>query len=149
MNTEQERAAYQAWIDLHPLGYPGIEYDAFVAGYRAALQSQPMDAEHWAELHRLRAERGPDDGKHETWKAAAISERVMRVAAEKALQSQDREDAERYQWLRSANVGPATIERLLYTWVNDDCNPPYAELKHGKELDEAIDRARRIEGEGE
>lgn len=66
-----------------------------------------------------------------------------------ALQSQDREDAERYQWLRSANVGPATIERLLYTWVNDDCNPPYAELKHGKELDEAIDRARRIEGEGE
>lgn len=38
MNTEQEKAAYQTWADLHPLAYPGIEHDAFIAGYRAALQ---------------------------------------------------------------------------------------------------------------
>lgn len=43
MNIEQLRSAFEAWIDQHPLGYPGIEYDAFVAGYRAALQSQERE----------------------------------------------------------------------------------------------------------
>lgn len=38
---------------------------------------EPMDAEHWAELYRLREEvKGPDG--HATWKDAAIAERRLR-----------------------------------------------------------------------
>ena len=58
-----------------------------------------------------------------------------------ALQSQDREDAERYRWLREQcqkPVGGLTIATAgtweLGPWSGDD-------------PDEAIDRARRIEGE--
>ena len=38
-----------------------------------------MGASEWAELHILRAERGPSDGGHKTWKEAAIAERCKRV----------------------------------------------------------------------
>lgn len=111
----------------------------------AALQSQSMDAEHWAELHRLRAKRRSSDREQKMWKAAAISERVMRVAAEKALKSQDRADA---------------VERLIEAVRNymsfgcpvcsGDCfsaNPPVSACPV-REAQEAIDHALRIEGEG-
>ena len=59
-----------------------------------------------------------------------------------ALQSQDREDAERYRWIRSkeneCNVEIPTKDAAGYLL------PGY-----GEELDEAIDHARRIEGDGE
>ena len=50
-----------------------------------------------------------------------------------------REDAERYRWLRSIDTPPSKIWEL----VSDDCNPPYPVLKHGIELDAAIDAARK------
>jgi len=45
----------------------------------------PMDAEAWAELHTLRAERGPADGGYATWKDAAVAERKRRVELERTV----------------------------------------------------------------
>ncbi|WP_426101584.1 hypothetical protein [Pseudomonas sp. PSPC3-3] len=50
-------------------------------------------------------------------------------------------DAARYRWLRDVNVGPHMIDRLLFQTVSDDCNPPYRDMKHGVDLDAAIDAA--------
>lgn len=112
MNTEQERADFEGWFRTQwTVGYgcpkdadgsyvdptAQLLWEAYQAG-RAATQSHPMDADHWAELHRLRAERGPSGDGHETWRDAAIAERKRRVAAEKSLQSQDREDAARWRY---------------------------------------------------
>lgn len=49
-----------------------------------------------------------------------------------------RADAERYRWLRRADVGPSSIWELL----SDDCHPPIMTLKCGEALDAAIDAAR-------
>ncbi len=98
LKTDEEKAAFF----LSGRGYEtgvisqAIQNDVAMAYHRCveykkeleALQSQPMDAEHWAELHRLRAKHRSSDREQKMWKAAAISERAMRVAAEKALQSQ-------------------------------------------------------------
>ena len=46
----------------------------------------------------------------------------------------DSQDAKRYQWLRSNNVGPSMIDRLI-----DDYSPPLFTLKCDQELDAAID----------
>lgn len=53
-----------------------------------------------------------------------------------------RDDAERYRWLRSQDVGEGTLDRLLYETISDDCNPPYRAMKHGASLDAAVDAAR-------
>ena len=64
----------------------------------------------------------------EAWKARA------------ALQSQDLEDAERYRWLRDPCSG---AEHVIFYSRGD-----YGKgLMSGVMLDEAIDHARRIEGE--
>lgn len=55
-----------------------------------------------------------------------------------------RKDAGRYRWLRSKNVGPATLER-----VSDDCNPPYFTLKCGEDLDAGIDAVMTAMQKGE
>lgn len=51
------------------------------AAIRAMVEHIPveMGAEEWVELHVLRAERGPSDDGHNTWKDAAIAERTKRV----------------------------------------------------------------------
>ena len=46
-------------------------------------------------------------------------------------------DAARYRWLRSNERGMANLSCV----INDDCQPPYYELKCMKELDAAIDAA--------
>lgn len=59
-----------------------------------------------------------------------------------ALQSQDREDAERYRWLRQQRTisdHACVTWNIGHDWVQMD----------GAELDAAIDHARRIEGDGE
>jgi|GEM_PF-4191596 len=86
-------------------------------------------------------------------------------AGRAALQSQDREDAERYRWLRDTLHGakagggvevndalqvyetPEPGEEVRVYWYQDTPVGFYQE--HGTTLDEAIDHARRIEGEGE
>ena len=60
--------------------------------------------------------------------------------ARAALQSQDAEDAERYRWLRDPCSG---AEHVIFYSRGD-----YGKgLMSGEMLDEAIDHARRIEGE--
>lgn len=103
MRTAPEHIAYEAWIDQYPLGYPGIEYDAFVAGYRAAMQSQ------------------------------------------------DKEDALRYRWLMD--------NAQLFSHFGEEGNSGWCVMRRDSaikrvftynhaELDEAIDHARHIEGDG-
>lgn len=58
---------------------------------------------------------------------------VLRLRAELAAAQKD---AERYRWLRSPDRGMANLS----TVINDDCQPPYYELKCGTELDAAIDK---------
>jgi len=68
--------------------------------------------------------------------ARAIEQAVLQSPEIQAL----RKDAERYQYLRRPDTGPAKLDSL-HNWVNDDCNPPYRELKCGDDLDAAIDAA--------
>lgn len=62
-----------------------------------------------------------------------------RLTAAEQRNAELERDAARYRWLRDINVGPATIDRLIFQTVADDCNPPYRDMKHGVDLDAAID----------
>lgn len=68
-----------------------------------------------------------------------------------SLQSQDREDAERYRFIRSQEN---PLERIDYgRGVNNETSCYHMvggvrELKSGAELDTAIDHARRVEEDG-
>ena len=53
----------------------------------------------------------------------------------------DARDAARYRWLRSQGTRAEVIDRTLYETISDDCNPPYRAMKHGADLDAAIDAA--------
>ncbi len=81
MRTDPEHIAYEAWIDQHPLGYPGIEYDAFVAGYRAALQAQEReDAERLDWLDSMNAKLNSYYGTTYRWEIV-LSPHVVRLMA--------------------------------------------------------------------
>lgn len=76
----------------------------------------------------------------------------IRIAAEQATEIQAlRKDAERYQWLRAGGDGDIGVV------IGFDCIDvgstavvgTYGEGLDGEHLDEAIDDARRVEGEGE
>ena len=105
MNTEQERADFEAWYMREFGVYPRRnESGSFKSQYVAAM--------------------------FKAWKAGRA-----------ALQSQDREDAERYRWLRDPCSG---AEHVIFY-----CRGDYGRgLMSGGMLDEAIDHARRIEGDG-
>jgi len=64
-----------------------------------------------------------------------------------ALQSQDREDAERYRWLRNDCLDGCFAEIAPVVFNTDDCFKHDDEALMGEALDKAIDHARRIEGE--
>ncbi|MBW1249015.1 hypothetical protein I7860_20260 [Pseudomonas tolaasii] len=75
---------------------------------------------------------------------AVASERREKELQQRLTAADEREevlerDAARYRWLRDASVGPHMIDRLLFQTISDDCNPPYRDMKHGVELDTAID----------
>ena len=166
--TDSQRADFEAWMRKEHPDYPlefshGVYYhspqqrmfEAYQAG-RAALQSrlrtEPSEwlKQHEALMHRV-SKAAMVVGYGGTINGAAAEtalENVEKALLDhaRALQSQDRVDAERYRWLRRSDTGPAKLDSL-HNWVNDDFHPPYRELKHGKDLDAAIDYARRIEGE--
>jgi hypothetical protein len=89
MSTQHKETleAAAAWFDRRK-SYT-FTVDMITDALRAMIKpesppAEPMDAETWAELHRLRHEfKGPDG--FATWKDAAIDERVKRVQAECAL----------------------------------------------------------------
>lgn len=66
-----------------------------------------------------------------------------------ALQSQDREDAERYRWLRDGGNDDIGVV-MGFDCIDDGSTsvaPTYREGLDGEHLDAAIDHARRVEGE--
>jgi hypothetical protein len=81
-NAEPEiwnrRAEPSASLPATPECWKGAEKLAWRDGYQAAsLPAEPMDAEAWAELYRLREEvQGPNG--FATWKEAAVHERNLR-----------------------------------------------------------------------
>lgn len=159
MNTEQERAEFEAWaqnsFDLHR--HSAGEYSsnltqtawaAWQAG-RAALQSQEytsaigkagqayMDSFKYA--HPLPVQ----------FRWSELWEVMYAAANEGFPQSQDREDAERIDFIE-ANPGWLRVSRLGHRtkqmWA---CVSPFTsyECDLFKTAREAIDHARRIEGE--
>lgn len=67
-----------------------------------------------------------------------IDERYEEAARFRALEA----DAARYRWLRDRNTGMGALK--LAEVIRDDYQPPYWDLKHGPELDVAIDAAMKI-----
>lgn len=126
MRTDPEHIAYEAWIDQHPLAYPGIEYDAFGAGYRAALASGQYTVADVTEAHAKGYELGL-----------------------RQVTSQDREDAERYRWLRAGGNDDIGVVRGFdgIDYGSTSVAYTYEEGLDGEQLDAAIDHARRVEGE--
>lgn len=124
---------------------------------RAALQSQ--DREDAA----TEATGGDENGghrlvepDHETAMALADAPRSLRnyVAALRsaiALQSQDKEDAERYRRLRKGDIDDVAVVRGLgaMDYGASAVIATYSDEIDGDDLDSAIDHARRIEGDGE
>ena len=74
-----------------------------------------------------------------------------RAAVEAALQSQDREDAERYRRLRKGGIDDVAVVRGLgaMDYGSSAVIATYSEEIGDDDLDAAIDHARRTEGDGE
>lgn len=160
MNDEQERAEFEAWARRH-LGMP--EHIAFnweadwtlaaLEGYRAGRSAMQSQSNHDTTLF---CDLKTDEEKcafflsgrgYETGVIAHAIQNDVAMAYHRcaeykkeleALQSQDREDAERYRWLRDSDG--------LYDLPYDD-HGIGPEFPRGEALDAAIDHARRVEGE--
>ena len=75
--------------------------------------------------------------------------KLIESACRAALQSQDREDAARYRWLRNrASTEGIGVVHIDY-WSEEYRGMAHCEVYDGDFLDKAIDHARRIEGEVE
>lgn len=112
MNTEQERADFEAFASKH-----GLCVTEGGGLYRSHVVAWMWKA----------------------WQARA------------ALQSQDREDAERYRRLRKGDIDNVAVVRGLgaMDYGASAVVATYSEEIDGDDLDTTIDRARRAEGEGE
>lgn len=173
MNTEQERAEFEAWYqhhhgdrDVYVLDESGEYADKQVQGAfnvwqaRAALQSQPMPHE----ISRGLLGKIVDEVFDGAIEDASVIEDIYRVVArECALQSQVRETASAirgdsyagiYVWYGEANCAQritestakaARNERELFNFVAVGAIDALMDHALGK----AIDHARRIEGDGE
>lgn len=65
-----------------------------------------------------------------------------------ALQSQDREDALRYRWLRNrASTEGICVVHIDY-WSDEYTGQAHCDVYDGEFLDKEIDHARRVEGGG-
>lgn len=167
MSIEQGHAEFEAWaasIGFCVTGKYAETIDvlcaesAFKAGYqagRAALHS------HDREDAATEATGGDEnvghhlvEPDHETAMALADAPRSLRnyVAALRsaiALQSQDREDAERYRRLRKGNIDDVAVVQGLgaMDYGASAVIATYSYEIDGDDLDAAIDHARRIEEE--
>jgi len=164
MNTEQERADFEAWHKRemwdggyesgHDEFYPDayrfnerrvyenmhtqIAWRGYQAG-RAALQSHTPNVEF--EDPRVQLVYGIICGGHEPPEGEHWDGYVSRLIVD-ALQSQDKEDAERYRWLRKHWFTMTSCYdggRVEFTTGQ----PRYSSATEA-DVDEAIDHARRI-----
>lgn len=159
---EQERAEFERWHLLrymfeavwHPdggvyLSHAQGRWEAYQAG-RAALQSQKPKANDLmlSAILRMPFEMAMAD----PISRMQFYQRAQQALNElEALQSQDLDDAERYRYLRDS--------AQLFSHFGDIGNSGWCVMRrdhtirrvftyNGPELDEAIDHARRVEGEG-
>lgn len=156
LTTEQLRADFAEWlrridcpVDIGSLDGEKMRlmFQAYQAG-RAAMQSQPTHPE--ISLGLL--EKIVDEVFDGAIEDASVIEDIYRVIAhEFALQSQDREDAGRIDfieanpgWLRVSRLGHRT--KQMWACVSPFTNYEYDLFKTARE---AIDHARRVEGDGE
>jgi uncharacterized protein Yka (UPF0111/DUF47 family) len=124
--------------------YLAADYDRLIDVYLAAGDRAQALA---TRIHHL--EQSEKQAQETVTLALSTGARVAleRDALQQRLTVQDQRvdelerDAARYRWLRDVSVGPHMIDRLLFQTVSDDCNPPYRDMKHGVELDVAIDAA--------
>ena len=155
--------------DLFGQGYTSRSLkDYACAAIEADRQSQPNAEDEWRRLalqfdaHRIQAmgwlkalvERRPEHVAapvKEFLKAPPLSgekvlaERLSAMAQPTALQSQDRDDAERYRWLK-AN-GSMAVESFAGKYRVVDAGVSLVITDWLDSFDEAIDYARRVEGE--
>jgi hypothetical protein len=81
-SSPESAGSHRPMPDPHPDDHGRWASAAGVA--QEAGAREPMDAEHWAELYRIREEvKGPDG--FATWKDAAIAERLRTTGAIEAL----------------------------------------------------------------
>jgi hypothetical protein len=78
-----------------------------------------------------------DDAGSERERLALLGFAAIDATAEQPSCGQNARDAERYRHIRRNDVH---CDRFHHT-VSDDCHPPTRQLKHGEELDAAIDAA--------
>lgn len=171
MSTEQERADFEAWFtkatgcasapkDIFVQTARDIAWSAWQA--RAALQSQVPPNRQGGTMDKLFCDLKTDEEKamfffsgrgHETGVISQAIQNDVAMAYYRcveykkelgALQSQDREDTERLDWIE-ANHGCDISEFADGRWEVD---VPYGPCGVGKDVREAIDHARHIEGKG-
>lgn len=151
MSIEQQRADFEAWAKTHyylselGLDFEDDEYvdmevqgafEAYQAG-RDALQSQPTES-FPCRIIEADFETGSVTLEMQGKYTVSAGQKYL---CDAPLQSQDREDALRYRWLRDPCSG---AEHIIFYSRGD-----YGKgLMSGEMLDEAIDHARRAEGEG-
>ena len=148
MNTEQERADFEAWLRVKPCGAAhDFAWEAWKA--RAALQSQPRQPE----ISRGLLGKIVDEVFDGAIEDASVIEDIYRVIArETALQSQDRENAF-CVWHNDPETDNSWDTGCRQLFEIYDGTPTENGMRFccycGKSISEAIDHARRAEGEGE
>lgn len=153
MNIERERAAFEWWASdegespraVERVGecYKLAQIQSYWIAWqaRAALQLQPTEA-FLCRIIEADFETGTVTLEMQGKYTVSAGQKYLCNAP---LQSQDREDAERLDWIE-ANHGCDITEFADGTWEVDVPDGPYGV---GKGMREAIDHARRAEGDGE
>lgn len=147
-DTEQERAAFEAWFTktkayisdpkyIFAQIVKDIAWEAWQA--RAALQSQPTEA-FPCRIIEADFETGTVTLEMQGKYTVSAGQKYLCNAP---LQSQDQEDAARLDWIE-ANHGCDIIEFADGTWEVNVTDGPFGT---GKGMREAIDHARRVEGQ--
>lgn len=156
MNTEQERADFEAWAngrcELHLVNPAGryssattqFAWEAYQAG-RAALQSQATEA-FPCRIVEADFETGTVTLKMHGKYTVSGGQKYL---CDAPMQSQDRQDAERYRWLRRGGNDDIGVVRGfdVIEYGSSSVASTYEDRLCGDRLDAAIDHARRVEGE--
>lgn len=88
-------------------------------------------------------------GKYAETVDVLCAESAFKAGYKAALQSQDQKDAERYRWLRAGGNDDIGVVRGFdgIDYGSTSVAYTYEEGLDGEKLDEAIDHARRVEGD--
>ncbi|MBA8886105.1 hypothetical protein FHW12_000296 [Dokdonella fugitiva] len=136
-----ERASFEAWMDRDwPLWRNDVD-NPNVARLRRLYDSmqperRPRGLPAGSDAKLADTQRAIIEAAEQRGYDRAVAERRT-ATAEQPSCGQDARDAARYRHIRRNDVH---CDRFHHT-VSDDCHPPTRQLKHGEELDAAIDAA--------